>query len=155
MVLQPCSRKRSDQAWNGERDERERYSRMAARADHHAGVGAAGSPRFPRQPGRWPPREPVVREDHSTFSAVGAARRAQAVVMIQVYAAIVIALFGAGAITGSLIIIAVGIHRDGRARSMTISNPYRTAAGARAACGVYAHPRMSAERPSRDGTLVH
>lgn len=74
--------------------------------------------------------------------------------MIEVYAAIAIALFGAGGIVGGLAIIAVGIYRDGRCRSMTISNPRRSAAGARAACGVYTRPRMSAER-LRDTTLVH
>jgi hypothetical protein len=66
--------------------------------------------------------------------------------MIQAYAAIAFGLFAAGAIAGGLAIIALGIYRDGRSGSLTISSPNRMSHAARAACDVHTTPRIRAEQ---------
>jgi hypothetical protein len=58
--------------------------------------------------------------------------------MIEIYALVGVALVVAGAVVGILTVLAVGIHREERARSMTIGSPSRAASGARTFNGTYA-----------------
>ena len=58
--------------------------------------------------------------------------------MIEAYAITAVALLAAGAVIGFLIFLALGIHREEVARSMTLPTSDRIARGARAATGAYA-----------------
>jgi hypothetical protein len=57
--------------------------------------------------------------------------------MIEVYALTAVALLAAGAVTGFLALVSLGIHREEAARSMTIPTSDRVARGARTATGMY------------------
>jgi hypothetical protein len=58
--------------------------------------------------------------------------------MIEMYLIIAGALVLAGAIAGVLTVVAVGIHREERAYSLTTDSPDRITSGSRAANGLYA-----------------
>jgi hypothetical protein len=58
--------------------------------------------------------------------------------MIEVYALSAAALVVAGVVLGFLAMVALGIHREEAARSMTVPTSDRIARGTRAANGVYA-----------------
>ncbi len=58
--------------------------------------------------------------------------------MIEVYALVALALVGAGVVLGFLAMMALGIRREERARSMTVPTSDRVARGARRVNGVYA-----------------
>jgi hypothetical protein len=60
--------------------------------------------------------------------------------MIEIIAIAAIGLFAAGAIIGILVIFAVGIHREERARSLRIANPGGIASGLRAITDTRIHP---------------
>jgi len=57
--------------------------------------------------------------------------------MIEIYAIIASALI-AGAFIGILAMLAIGIHREEKAYSLTVDSPSRITSSARAANGVYA-----------------
>jgi hypothetical protein len=61
-----------------------------------------------------------------------------------IYMALVASLLVAGAIAGVLIVLAVGIHREEKAYSLTVTNPSRLVSAARAANGVYTRNRWVA-----------
>ena len=58
--------------------------------------------------------------------------------MIEVYALIALVLFIAGGVLGILVVMAVGIHREERDRSMTVPTSDPVARGTRKFNGVYA-----------------
>jgi hypothetical protein len=58
--------------------------------------------------------------------------------MIEVYALSALALLIAGIVLGFLAMVALGIHREEAARSITVPTSDRIARGARAVNGVYA-----------------
>jgi hypothetical protein len=58
--------------------------------------------------------------------------------MIEVYALVALALVIAGAVLGCLAVMALGIHREERHRSMTVPTSDRVARGTRKVNGVYA-----------------
>lgn len=84
--------------------------------------------------------------------------------MIEAYAIIAVALLAAGAVIGYLVFVALGIHREEAARSITLPTSDRIARGARAATGAYARlpgvlhqaslPRQDLF-PGQDGRASH
>jgi hypothetical protein len=58
--------------------------------------------------------------------------------MIEVYALAAVALLAAGAVVGFLVVVALGIHREEAALSMTTTTSDRVARGARVANGLSA-----------------
>ena len=57
--------------------------------------------------------------------------------MIELYVFAAIALLIGGAIIGTLIVLAAGIHREEKAYSFSVGSPSRVASGVRAANGLY------------------
>jgi hypothetical protein len=57
--------------------------------------------------------------------------------MIEVYALAAAAFVVAGIALGFIAVVSLAIHREEKARSLTITSPSRLMSGARAACGVY------------------
>jgi hypothetical protein len=68
--------------------------------------------------------------------------------MFEIYAVIAGALIIAGAAVGILTVLAVGIHREEKAYSLTIGSPGRISSGARAATGVYTKAPGVAQQPT-------
>jgi len=62
--------------------------------------------------------------------------------MIDIYAAVALALIAAGAGLGILAIFAVGIHREDKAMSLGKAAPGRIAAGLRAITCAYINPQF-------------
>lgn len=60
--------------------------------------------------------------------------------MIEMYAIAALALVAAGALAGMLLLFAVGIHKEERARSIDQANPGRSALGLRAVMSAHVHP---------------
>jgi hypothetical protein len=58
--------------------------------------------------------------------------------MIEVYALTAVALVIGGAVLGFIAMVALGIHREEAARSMTVPTSDRIARGTRTANGIYA-----------------
>jgi hypothetical protein len=62
--------------------------------------------------------------------------------MIELYAAVVIALIGVGFMAAILFLFAIGIHREDRAHSLGQTDPGRITGGLRSITQAYAHPRL-------------
>jgi hypothetical protein len=62
--------------------------------------------------------------------------------MFEIYVIGAIALLAAGAMIGFLMIFAVGIHREEKARSLRNANPGRIASGLRVVMDTRIHPQV-------------
>jgi hypothetical protein len=62
--------------------------------------------------------------------------------VIEIYVIAAIALIAAGAAAGILVIFAMGIHREEKARSLGNANPGRIEGGLRVFTSAYAHPEL-------------
>lgn len=60
--------------------------------------------------------------------------------MIEMYAIAALALIAAGAIVGMLLLFALGIRKEEKARSIDQANPGRSALGLRAVMSAHVHP---------------
>lgn len=74
--------------------------------------------------------------------------------MIEAYALTAVALVIAGAVLGFLAMVALGIHREEVAHSMTVPTSDRIAHGTRAANGVYVRTPGVIQEPLKETEAV-